>query len=215
MYMENNKDSYTVLPLFSKPLYVSNCEPDDDLKIVLYKFIKNSNLKWTLDLKKNLLTNCRTLNLHVLEELELKPLKKMILERFNFFKNNVLKYTENEFKLTTSWITSTKKHFYSEYHNHSHSMYTGVLYFNQSPDQGGTSLINFEKQTFKPSVSEKNLYNSTEWIIDPKPWQIIFFPSEVYHKVMQNNNKKVRHTLAFNFYPIGYLGEGDSCIKLL
>ena len=107
--MENNKDSYAVLPLFSKPLYVSNCEPDDDLKIVLYKFIKNSNLKWTLDLKKNLLTNCRTLNLHVLEELELKPLKKMILERFNFFKNNVLKYTENEFKLTTSWITSTKK----------------------------------------------------------------------------------------------------------
>lgn len=205
-------DGYSVVPLFSKTLYTTNCEPNDEIKRVINDFIKNSD--WHKNDEHGPVTTYRTKNLYVLNEPELKLLKDMILERFNNFKNNVLQYNENEFKLTTSWITATHRYNYCNYHNHNHSMYTGVLYFDQLPEQGGISLMNFERQTFDPIVSENNLYNSKEWIINPSPWQLLFFPSEVHHKILENKNKKSRYTMAFNFYPIGDLGSGDSHIKI-
>ena len=39
---------------------------------------------------------------------------------------------------------------------------------------------------------------------------MILFPSEVHHKILKNNSNIVRHSLAFNFLPIGKIGDGDN-----
>ena len=43
---------------------------------------------------------------------------------------------------------------------------------------------------------------------------IIFFPSDIQHKIAENKTNKDRYSLAFNFYPVGNIGVRDSNVKL-
>jgi hypothetical protein len=55
-------------------------------------------------------------------------LKMDVMEVFNFYKNDILKYESTEFKITTSWLTKVRPGGMSHYHNHKNCMYSGVLY---------------------------------------------------------------------------------------
>ena len=181
-------------------------------------FTKNENVEYQNNSKTILAytLNNKIINQEddqVLNENDLLPLKLSIIEKFNYFKNEILQYKGNDFELTTSWITATHRYNYSNYHNHSNTMYTGVLYFDQQPNQGGISFMDFTPRHYEINVEENNIYNSKEWIVEPAPWQIMFFPSSVYHRIMENMCPVSRYSLAFCFHPVGDIGSGDSHIK--
>ena len=58
--------------------------------------------------------------------------------------------------------------------------------------------------------SEYNIFNSREWRYTPTNGLLLFFPSEMHHKIEKNESNITRHSLAFNIIPIGTYGEGDS-----
>jgi len=137
-------------------------------------------------------------------------LKDIILKEFNDFKNNLLSHTYNSFKITTSWVAKVDKGKQANIHNHNNSFYSGVFYINSEKDMGDISFNNFETARFLPRVEKYSLLNSRSFSITPKNKDLIFFPSELYHKINKNNNKQTRLSIAFNIIPEGVIGRGDS-----
>ena len=45
---------------------------------------------------------------------------------------------------------------------------------------------------------------------------IIFFPIELFHKILKNNSDIIRYSIAFNMIPVGNIGNinSDSFLKI-
>ena len=52
-----------------------------------------------------------------------------------------------------------------------------------------------------------NLFNTREFVVDTSPGDIVIFPSELFHKININKFNEERISLAFNFFPVGKLGD--------
>ena len=62
--------------------------------------------------------------------------KVLFHKEFYTFKNDVLKYTKNDFEITTSWISLSNKEQKSNLHNHKNCMYSGILYLQTNENSG-------------------------------------------------------------------------------
>ena len=94
-------------------------------------------------------------------------------------------------------------------------MFSGVLYIQTDENSGAINFINSNNDSsFQLNRKEYNQYNATDYSIFPKNGLLIFFPSEMNHKILKNNSNNTRYSLAFNFFPTGYLGDGDSFVNL-
>ena len=155
-------------------------------------------------------TNNIGADLEVLNKDTLSFLKSKIMNLFNDFNKQILKY-DVQFQITTSWFTNTEKEKYGEYHNHTNSMYSGVFYF--SEECSPIKFTNFNRgHSFGLIPTEYNVYNSTSWQVKPSKGTILIFPSEMYHYVNISNN--IRKSLAFNIVPIGKYGASDSKVNI-
>jgi uncharacterized protein (TIGR02466 family) len=200
-----------VLPLFSKVVYVkvTNIDCASVVKKLKEKMVQSGE---KTDVIKNL--SLSSYDKNVLERKKFKSLKDKIMEELYEYTKNVLKYS-NDFKMTTSWFTEANKNQESNYHNHNNCMISGCLYLNVNKDTGGINFNNFDNYRFQLESNECNVYNSRDFTINPKNGTIIFFPSEVYHKILKNNSNMKRISLAFNFIPIGKIGyNGDSQLEI-
>ena len=68
----------------------------------------------------------------------------------------------------------------------------------------------FSHSDFNLTPREWNIMNSCSWNISPEKNLLIFFPSYLEHRIINNRGK--RKSLAFNIVPIGEYGTGDSSI---
>ena len=152
----------------------------------------------------------------IFKDEKLFSLKKRILTEFNFFKNNILKYENNEFIFTTSWVAKSEKNQISEYHNHNNCMYSGIFYVNTDENCGELCFENFSDRRFNLIPTEYNIYNCLNFNFKPKNKMIIFFPSELFHRILKNNSEIVRYSIAFNMIPVGDIGNShsDSFLKI-
>ena len=186
-----------ILPLFSSPLIV------DYLDINPIE----------LDKEKNYITNN---TYHVNDSyriLEKYPkIKKVILNKFKKFAEETLHYNNN-FEISTSWLTITKKGEASTSHCHKNCFYSGVYYYRDYNDN--TAGIEFNNPIAQlPDIlvipTNYNILNSQTWELKPKKNMIIFFPSYLVHKILVHEDDPPRHSLAFNIIPIGKYGKQDS-----
>jgi hypothetical protein len=60
--------------------------------------------------------------------------------------------------------------------------------------------------------TEWNILNSRRLIIEPEKNLLVFFPSVLRHRVSKYSGKDNRYSLAFNLFPTGKIGNGDSSI---
>jgi uncharacterized protein (TIGR02466 family) len=127
-----------------------------------------------------------------------------------FYTKEILKHN-HEFKMTTSRFTRTEKGEESNYHNHRNSYISCVLYIDVNNESGDISFVNYgNNKIFKLTTTEYNIYNSEDIKIRPQKGMIIFFPSEVHHKILANKSNISRSSLACNFIPVGDLQNLDS-----
>jgi len=205
--MQNNTSE--VFPLFSKPVYL------DRLKnISLKEIVENLNesLKESGDVnykKPNLDISLASVNKNVLEQSKYKNLKKTIMKEFYKYAHDILNY-ENEFRITTSWFTKTIGGQSSNYHTHNNCMFSGVLYLQTDGLSGNINFTNYDNKRYHLKARQYNLYNGNDFTFEVEEGMIIFFPSEVYHKILQSSSEHIRYSLAFNFIPIGDLWNKDS-----
>jgi len=60
------------------------------------------------------------------------------------------------------------------------------------------------------------MYNNDSYEIIPQQGMILFFPSQIYHKILTNKSNLIRYSLACNFVPTGdiYYKDTDSYLKI-
>ena len=204
--MKDNENEPVVYPLFSKVVYVKKTNINTD-KIL--SFIKKENFKiaGTKDSVSN--HSQVSMNNNILDKKQYRFLKNIIMKEINFYTQNVMKY-ENNFQLTKSWLTKTEINQVSDYHNHQNSFLSAVLYIKVDQYSGNISFVNHYHNLFNLKVTEYNIWNSRAFTFKPCNGLLIIFPSDMHHKVLQNENNTDRYSLAMNFFPVGEIGENDS-----
>ncbi len=186
--------------LFGKTIYSNKLDVDTT------KIISTS----TLFRKSNNIHRAKTdkQNLHVLNNKKLCDLKDIIVNELYKYLHGILNYT-NEFYITTSWFTEVEPNEESQFHNHTNSFVSGVLYLQTTDKCGDIIFRNFSNERFDLEATNYNILNSRAWSYKPENGLILIFPSELYHKVEKNKSKEKRHSLAFNVIPKGTIGSSD------
>lgn len=144
-------------------------------------------------------------------------LKIKLLDYFYEFKNKILKLETTDFDITTSWITKTEPGGFCQYHCHRNSYYSGVLYNSKTNSLDSGNLLFTDSGVKEETIlvnepTEWNILNSRRIIIEPDENLLVFFPSAIRHRISKYTGNENRYSLAFNLFPIGKIGNGDSSV---
>ena len=201
-----------IFSLFPKTVYVDRLEFDK--KLILKEIDKLEFFKTNIKDPEN--KSDSSVNRSILDENVFLDLKNLILNKFYNYVKDVLKYTHNDFIITTSWVTKALSGESSEIHCHRNCMFSGVLYLKTEVEKAKISFVDFTKTGFMLKSNEKNFYNSDVISFNFSEDFIIFFPSEMYHKIEKNDTLTERISLAFNLIPIGKIGyeTSDSYLEI-
>ena len=208
-----NKIDYSVMPLFSTPIYIKEYVPIlkeeiSYLKSQEYERMSSGNGDYTTDK-------------YVLDKPELTNLKNNILGCVNEFAFGELKVADQvQFYITNSWAVKHRKGDWSHNHAHTNSILSGVFYFDVNNDSG---KLNFSKEanhfTIFPmhmdlGFKEFNILNSRIWSFLPRNNQLFIFPPWLLHNVNDNESDKDRYSLAFNVYLKGKIGTQEFQLEI-
>ena len=190
------KNTFDVLPLFSSPLVMTIIEEDtEELNNYDSGLEKSSKSRRVLE--------------------KYPKIESILLKKFKEYSDNILKYNNN-YTITTSWITNIEEGKDSTEHFHKNSLYSGVYYFQDNYPKGCASIEFFSPIVqlldfwILPKDSDCEIMNSHTWFMYPQPKLLLFFPSYLRHKINVHKISKIRKSLAFNIIPVGKYGEGDS-----
>ena len=189
------------IPLFATPLIHMKVKENTDQLQKSYEYLTTET-----HFKNSMSKDIRILK-------KFPRIEKIFLNYFDKIAKEVFLYDET-FRITTSWITKTEDT-QSEMHNHKNSFYSGVYYFDDyTEDSGSLQFKNplFSHSDFYLTPREWSIMNSNSWNVSPEKNLLIFFPSYLEHRIV--NNKGKRRSLAFNIVPIGEYGSGDSNYNL-
>ena len=187
-----------IVTLFGKSIYANKLEIDTK-KIV--SMMDNPRKSY-----KNVDGAPQKKDLYVLENPKFKFLKDIILKELHSFAHNEMKYL-NEFQITTSWFTQNDKNESCQWHNHNNCFLSGVLYLQTSKDCGNILFSDFSTNTNWLLCSEYNTLNCYDYAYEPEDGLVLFFPSELFHKIEENKSERTRYSLAFNAIPVGVVGN--------
>ena len=198
------------IPLYSKVFCIDSLDIDDEYFNDVRQAVKICDYTQT-GLKDNR-SSLVNPDYEILNKPQFKLLGDIVLKSFKNFAREQLKIS-NDFKISSSWLTKTEPNHESHYHRHYNCYYSGVLYIDT--DAGGEIMFdNMADERFLLNKIEENDYNTRSFIFETENKMIIFFPSDIHHKIAENKTNKDRYSVAFNFYPIGNIGVRDSNVKL-
>lgn len=142
--------------------------------------------------------------------------KRCIEMYVNYFKDNILGYSNTEVGITTSWITKTEPDGYSELHDHKNSWYSGVLYFDSIEDCGNLCITDTSKRIKLNNVPDElaDTLNAETFMFAPQKNNMVLFPSYLNHRISRNNSNQDRYSLAFNIFPTSKFGQNDSTLNI-
>ena len=78
-----------------------------------------------------------------------------------------------------------------------------------------TRHTNYQQIELPPDPGRRNIYNSPINRLTPKPNEIILFSSSLTHMVEQNTSSQPRHSIAFNTFVKGKLGNYRAVTELM
>jgi hypothetical protein len=93
-------------------------------------------------------------------------------------------------------------------------MYSGIFYIDTRENSGDISFESHENKRFQIIPTEFNIYNSMSFTFTPQNKMILFFESQLFHKIFKNRSDIIRYSIAFNIIPVGKIGSSDSFCNL-
>lgn len=163
----------------------------------------------------NNMGNITSLNRYVLDDPIMKDVREFVQKTIDNYVN-VVYIPKNPVKLaiTQSWLNYTKEGQYHHTHEHPNSFVSGVLYFDADYE---TDKIYFHKKSYqqiKLPTEKFELFNSDSWFFSVKTGDITTFPSSLTHNVDTKKGENRRTSLAFNTFPVGYIGQEEELTAL-
>ena len=198
-------------PLFSSIINVSHL---DDMP-ELFDYVENQSFDFQGNVTNNISSSSlQSDDLYLLDKFP--QYKEVFLNEFIDFKNKVLRYTNTDFRITTSWSTKSVKGSQGSLHKHSNNYYSGVFYFGEVDEL--TAPIEFTGLFNSPTdfcfeAEEYNIYNSSSWTITPEKNMLIFFPAYLIHRIGLHMSDNPRYSIAFNVMPKTPYGSRDNQVR--
>ena len=151
-------------------------------------------------------------NIHFLDDYVVA--KDTITKLFEDFAEEVYGYRQ-DWRITTSWLTSNPEGKPMFRHRHANCIYSGVLYpFTYTEDHAPLILENplIQLSSFDMRVDKPGPFFSDYIGTHPIPrGQIIFFPSYLYHYHPPfKKSDLTRKSIAFNLFPDEEFGVNES-----
>jgi uncharacterized protein (TIGR02466 family) len=116
-------------------------------------------------------------------------------------------------RLTQSWLNYTKPGEFHHKHAHPNSFVSGVLYLKAARAKDKIYFYKDGYQQIKLPTDQWNLHNSESWWFEVGTGDLMLFPSSLTHMVETVQDDE-RVSLAFNTFPVGYVGEEESLTAL-
>lgn len=117
-------------------------------------------------------------------------------------------------RVTQSWFNYSKPGEWHHKHAHPNSLVSGVLYMKAVKD---SDKIYFHKDDYRQldvHTENYNLYNSRSWWLSVETGKLMLFPSSLTHSVEPVQANDTRISLAFNTFPVGYMGQENNLTAL-
>lgn len=117
-------------------------------------------------------------------------------------------------RITQSWLNWSAPGQWHHQHAHPNSLISGCYYVNANKE---TDKIYFFKNKYEPikfPPVEWNTYNSESWWFPVGTGELVLFPSHLTHKVEPVEGTDTRISLAFNTFPVGFVGDEDELTAL-
>lgn len=192
---------YEVQPLFAEPYFrtnIGNVISDEQVEYL-------KNLKMVQN-KSNLISD----NLYIFEEPELKSIKDAVQEVLDFYASEIMGWTQQLY-VTQSWSLVNNPNVGMHGHSHSNSVISGSMYFCELPEPVASMIFdrhkNYQLLQFMPENEKRNIYNTPMNIVTPEQGELILFNSGLQHLVETNTSNQPRHSLAFNTFVRGKMGD--------
>jgi uncharacterized protein (TIGR02466 family) len=147
---------------------------------------------------------------------------KTMSDIYAFTQNCVDKYLANihaprnkvSLRVTQSWFNYSKHGEWHHKHSHANSFVSGVLYMKAVKDTDKITFHKEEHKWFEFPTDKFNEYNSPSWWLPVETGQLMLFPSSLAHSVPQVEANETRISLAFNTFPVGYVGQEETLTAL-
>ena len=192
---------YEILPLFAEPYMradIGHAIDDEQVEFILsLKMVQN---------QVNLISD----NLYIFEEPKLRRIKKAVQEALDTFAWEVMG-VKHRLYVTQSWSLINNPNVGMHGHTHSNSIVSGSLYFTDMPDPPASMIFDrfnsYRQIEMRPEPEKNNLYNTIANVITPKKNEVILFASSLQHLVEVNRSRQPRHSVAFNTFVKGRIGD--------
>ena len=155
----------------------------------------------------------------LLNDSRLQRVKNFLDERMKNYIENVVEI-ENEFVMTQSWSTITKKGENHHSHSHHNSIFSLVFYVSSEGEKSGNLVFDFghsrlmERMNFTYDVKNYNGFNAGEWDYVVNTGDIVLFPSWVRHQTRENTSDKDRIIIGANYFINGIVGTTKGVNKI-
>jgi len=199
MGIKNDNSEMLVQILF--PTYLCKFKLGRDLTQTELNFLMNLPTRLNAG-------NVTGLDTELLENKILSNLAEFINSKVQYCFDEIYKPSKNvKLRITQSWINYTKKSEYHHRHTHSNSFMSGVFYVNANKDTDKIVFHNEHYRTIDIIPRENTILNSRNWWYPVETGDLILFPSDLSHSVDMVNTDTIRASLAFNTFPVGYVGN--------
>jgi len=193
--------SHEVVALFAEPVFrmdVSHAISPEQVEFIKkLKMVQN---------QVNLISE----NLYIFEEPKLKSIKKAVQECLDIYAGEVMGIPQKLY-VTQSWSLINMPNIGMHGHSHSNSIVSGSLYYCDMPTPLSNMIFNrhndYQRLEITPERGRRNIYNTPMNVVVPKAGEVILFSSSLTHVVETNRAPTPRHSIAFNTFIKGKIGD--------
>lgn len=193
--------NYEVQALFAEPVFradVSHAITPDQVEFIKnVKMVKN---------QVNLISE----NLYLFKEPELQSIADAVQEVLDIYAREVMGIPQQLY-VTQSWSLLNEPDVGMHGHSHSNSLISGSLYYTDLPEPVAKMVFDrhksYQQLELIPDQDKTNIYNAPMNVITPRKGELLLFPSGLQHFVEPNSSPLPRHSIAFNTFIKGKLGD--------
>ena len=146
---------------------------------------------------------------------DLPELKRIFTQKMYYHIKDIYEWN-TDFQFTKSWVTKCYPGGFSQTHEHANNLLSGTYYpfghegfsiMFKSPLPQNWDIGNI-------NAPRSSMYSAKEITFQTDDNLLLIFPSYLQHKVMPNNSKDIRYSLAFNVFPKGKISKDDTEITI-
>lgn len=195
------KVEFKVEPLFAEPLFKTNiAEAISDEQVRLLKGLKMVANQ----------TNLISEDLYIFNKPELASIAEAVHSALDVYAREVMGIAQTLY-VTQSWALVNPPGAGMHGHTHSNSVVSGSLYYAPLPTPTANMIFDrhrtYQQIQLRPESERTNIYNAPYRVVQPGQGDLILFASDMQHLVEPNAAHADRHSIAFNSFVKGTLGD--------